>query len=136
MYGLYLNYNEYVSGGEIEDPSDRWSNRTPEHKDFNPRYLFLDRDLAGTFAHGLSDEEIFGEFEAGDIAYLLYVRYQTGDTFGYSTGNWHIIGAFKDLKEASKVEYKINNDEYEGYKPWTGYFERLESVEIDLILVR
>lgn len=142
MSSLYLNYKEWVTGGEILDPDDRWSDRSPEHKDFQPLYLFLDRDNAGTFAHGLTEDEIYGDFESGDTAHLVYVSYQTGDTFGYSTGNWYIIGAFKDPKEAARVANEIDSnpnegaDEYILYRCWNGYFERYEGVTVTPVLVR
>lgn len=138
MYDLYLTYNEYRSGGDIEDPSDRWSNREPEHIDFSPKALFMERP-EDIFAHGLSDEEIYikdENLEFGKNVFLVVVRYQTGDTFGYSTGNWHIVGVFDDPEKAKETKKQINDDLYNGYKPWDGYFEHLEDVEVHLMFLQ
>ena len=65
----------------------------------------------------------------------MVVTYQDGDTFGYSTGNVHIEGAYKDSDEADKVLKSIKENEYKGYMPWAGHFESLEHVEIHVFTV-
>src|SRR5574342_1351554 len=135
-YPLYLTYQEWREGGDIIDPSDRWSDREPEHINFVPTGLLVERNNAGIFPQGLMEDEVFGEFSRGDIGYTVIVRYETGDTFGYSTGNWYLVGVYKNLDEAFEIKEKIQNATYEGYKPWIGYFERFESVEIHTLAVQ
>jgi len=94
--------------------------------------------------------------------YLLYVLYQTGDSFGYDTGNIEFAGLYKNYDLASKnrdlIEehnrknkddyglgweskfqitlYHTNTKTYQIHVPWTGYFERLESVEIQAVFLK
>jgi hypothetical protein len=75
----------------------------------------------------------------GDIPeqmHCVWVKYSEGDTFGSSSGNGQIVGLFKDIDKAHALAKSIANDSYRpttGYKRWGGYFECLESVEINLI---
>lgn len=57
----------------------------------------------------------------------------TGNTFGQTHGAWHIVSACESYKEAEEVMDSINNNTYEGYDPWKGYFEKLENVTIERI---
>lgn len=136
MYDLYMTYREYRSGGEALDPDDRWTSYSDEYIDFTPTGIFAGRENAGVFAHGLASDEVKGEFERGDIGYLLIVRYSTGDTFSHTNGYWTIIGFYKDAKEAVEIKDKINDGSYEGYKPWVGYFESLEDVELHTMVLQ
>lgn len=78
-----------------------------------------------------SDENIPEEM------YCVWVRYSDGDSFGRSTGNGRIVGLFKYEDLAHKLAQSIADDSYtpkgSGYKTWNGYFNRLESVEVNRI---
>jgi len=136
MHDLYLTYKEWRTGGEPINPDDRWTEYTEEYIDFAPLAIFSDREGADVFAHGLTDDEVKGEFDRGDIGHLLVVRYSTGDTFSHTNGYWTIIGFYKNAKEAVEIKDKINDGSYEGYKPWVGYFESLEDVELHTMVVQ
>jgi hypothetical protein len=136
MYDLYFTYDESSTGGEPINPEERWTDYTDANVYFAPRAIFANRDDSGMFAHGLVSEEIFGEFERGDIGHLLIVRYSTGDTFSHTNGYWKIIGFYKDAKEAIATRDKIEDDSYEGHKPWFGYFESLENIELHTLVVQ
>lgn len=136
MYDLYLTYTEYRTGGEPDDPSDRWTWHEPEYIDWHPTGIYAEREGAGMWGHGLHRDEIFGDFEKGDVGHLVVVRYTTGSTFGSQHGYWGIIGFYKNADDAVAVEKSIDDDTYEGYTYWKGYFERLEGVEIHTMVVQ
>lgn len=82
--------------------------------------------------------------------YLVYVTYETGDSFGSSKGNIEYIHLFKDENLAFDLCRKIQNEEKEftridfindaGDKIhthnnlWSGYFEELESVDVKEVI--
>jgi hypothetical protein len=89
----------------------------------------------------------------GELYYLLYAVYSTGDSFGHDPGNsiefiWlynkdqvHI--AQENLHRIEKSQRAENGQvsllgpdgktEYKIYAPWHGYFESLDFVEIEAI---
>lgn len=93
----------------------------------------------------------------GQDIHLVYARYGSGDSFGHHSGQLHIIAAFtdpdvakqtlerfedsknivsfingKDGYDDSSKYYAISNSQIcSEYVPWNGYFERLESLELD-----
>jgi hypothetical protein len=133
MTELYLTYNESRSGG-YPLSEERWSDREPEHIDFDVRRLYLDRDNARTWQ--IETLEVDFDVSLGDAVYLVIVRYTDGDTFGYRSGNWHIEGVYKTIEEADEVRSAINKETYtheqsnHGWLPWVGYFEHLENVDV------
>jgi len=99
--------------------------------------------LTGWDAQQLSDyDDIYGydEIEPGQNAYLLVVTYTTGGTFG-SHGAWTIPAVKADLQDAYTAQRLCHADNNQKrtnrmYRPWDGYFEHLESVDVTpLILV-
>lgn len=134
-YPLYLDYEERQYGGDIIDPSDHWSDREDAYVEFYPRRLLKNRNNAGVFPHGLMKDEVHGEFNINDPAFMIVVRYTTGDTFGRTCGYWHIEGVYTSRDFAEAIKRTIENGTYNGYNPWVGYFERLENVEIHAMVV-
>lgn len=63
-------------------------------------------------------------------AHLVVVRHKDGDTFGTSYGNVYIEGAYLKRREANQIARSIEDDTYEGYKAWSGFFMGLENVEV------
>lgn len=70
-----------------------------------------------------------------DEVYLVSVRFTDGDTFGRREGAWYLEGIYSTPEQAAEVEKAIREKTYEGYKPWEGYFETLQDVEIHKLLV-
>jgi hypothetical protein len=72
-----------------------------------------------------------------EAMHCVWVRYSDGDSFGRSTGNGQIVGLFKDEDAAHKLAKSISDNTYkpsgQGYKTWCGYFNDLESVEVEKI---
>ena len=80
------------------------------------------------------EERVLDSKNQPEEVYVVIVRYSTGSTFGHSDGRGHIVGVYESEEKAKEVSEKINTGKFKGkygYTPWTGYFERLEGVEID-----
>ncbi|KKL77081.1 hypothetical protein LCGC14_2038470 [marine sediment metagenome] len=89
------------------------------------------------------------DFNPEDIQhiYMVVVRYESGDSFGRSYGNWKIVGVYKNVEDAQEILDKINYDEKHRYdedykkeyekefRDWDGYFERFENVDIEVLHV-
>lgn len=80
----------------------------------------------------------------GDVVYAVVAGYSTGDTFGREGGQAKVVDFFQDPDEAERLfeAAKADNDyqfEFEGttyYRPWVGYFENLDTLEIWTCRVR
>lgn len=129
-YELWFKYNETRSGGGICEgqENDSWPSYEDEYIDFSPVGLYKERpDLV--YAHGLLSDEVNGEFERGDDAYLVIVRYGNGNTFSSSNGNWYLVGVYKTADEAHKAQKSVEDGTSKHKYVWTGYFESFESVD-------
>lgn len=78
-------------------------------------------------------DDIYGydEIPLGNAAFMVIVKYTTGDTFG-SHGAWTMPAVKADINDAYKALAKCNKpDDKNPYRrAWDGYFEHLESVEV------
>lgn len=79
------------------------------------------------------------DFVAGDTIYLVIAVWSTGDSFGHDEGACsEVFGAFKTNAEAedfarvlaSKEKITVEGSYYSLYRPWDGYFEHLNSIEV------
>ncbi len=132
-FQVYLFYEESESGGEVcEGDEDR---AFPDHEDLYREFTAKSLQLEP----GNWSEAIEVNFDPAKHShlYVVIVRYQSGDTFGVSHGNWQVIGACQKLKEAKKVARSIETGSYRRgrgkRKEWEGYFESLETVDIERI---
>lgn len=76
------------------------------------------------------------DISSGGIAYVLLVNFTTGGTFG-SHGAWVVAGVFASYEEANLCIKKAEGPQPdEGYRPWDGYFESLNSIKIVEMLVQ
>jgi len=126
---IYLYYNEDETGGNISEgyEDSEWPSHEPLYRSFH--VLGLSR----TIKKNDWIEQIEVDFDPKEVndVWVVIVRYQSGDSFGSSYGNWHIEGAYKAEGKAIFIKKSIENGTYKGwYKPWIGYFEGLESVEV------
>jgi len=130
-YSVFIHYEERTTGGERLDSEDRWSSRADEHTEW---------ELTGATLEPGDDwnrEEVVLEQEVhtGDPIWVVYVRYQTGGTFGTRYGAGAIVKAFLSLEEAQQCAESITQGTYKGYKCWEGYFERLEYVIVEELTI-
>jgi hypothetical protein len=95
------------------------------------------------------------EITPGEDAWVVWVEYSTGDSFGHGDCNGtEVVGIFrkedyhaaKSLKEqihrhaaADFASYRFETSDGQvfesGCAPWSGYFERLDEVHIDRVCV-
>ena len=121
---LFVDY-EQVDTDEAEDDSD--SRDTYIDVTFLNVYRAMGPDAPFFYSSAIVDRKTH---ESEEVC-LVVVRYTTGDTFGTTHGAWAIEGIYSTPTEADKVVQKIQQKTYSGYKPWEGYFERLEEVYIE-----
>ena len=105
------------------------------------------------------------DFKSGDEAYLVWFEYSTGDSFGNghcssveTTGLFHdkriaqeLVTAIEKFDGTERMdilnfEYASTNSFYfqtsdgqvfkYGFAPWTGYFETLELVHLEEVVIR
>jgi len=101
------------------------------------------------------------DFAPGDTAYLVWVVYSTGDSFGHHSGGGHeLVGLFRDRDTAEKLAADIEANAWaynrrggsrdagyhfvtpdgqefkSGYAPWKGYFESLDNARVDSVVIR
>ncbi|AVD99299.1 hypothetical protein SEA_BILLNYE_116 [Streptomyces phage BillNye] len=84
------------------------------------------------------------EAEPGDTVYAVIVRYSTGDTFGREEGLAICLDVFTDADKAEELakaarevdEFRMTVNGVEYYVSWVGYFEHLEDVVVEELVVR
>lgn len=126
---VYVDYKEIGSGREDRSTGDgKWDFEWSEERDIDVRDVWLNREMASTWCVETMSCE--GKVEPGDVLYLIVVRYSSGDTFGHGTGYYHFEKITKSAEEAVALRKSIEEGTHKGYKPWDGYFESLERVEM------
>lgn len=125
----------------------------------NERYgsWWADHDFtAPTEAYSIpkSSYRAFGyvgpELTPGDVLYVLYVLYSSGDSFGNSNrGNYEVLCINKDpskaaqnlnvvrkVKNPESVQLQLDNGETQSLYcgGWTGYFESVDELELVEVL--
>jgi len=139
---IFIEYKQHSYGGEPES-NEAYCSRSDEHTEVSFLGAHKDKDSIGAYCN-YTEVEVDFEPKKGDIVYFLVVRYQTGDTFGASYGNWETIGCYDNADQAVEIEKSIEvgtygkdeeKDDYCLYHTWEGYFESLESVDIEVFEV-
>ena len=131
-HSVYVRYSVTATGGGICEgqENDAWPNRDPENRSHEVIGIFTNEDNDGyNYSYNERADVTFAP-KSGDAVHLVLVIYETGDTFGYSTGNVSVVGVYETSKEAKEIAKSIRAGTYSGYKCWDGYFERLESIEV------
>jgi hypothetical protein len=87
------------------------------------------------------------EPKVGDIVYVLWVEYSSGNSFGRGVRNYtDMIHVFKDndkaweayrlLKDSEDHNYSVTYETDTGkqvpyYRPWLGYFDQLDEIHVE-----
>ena len=149
MTHLYLELGSYTVVTRDRDPSDRWSG-----EDTDTSWTILDICLGKPRSY--SGRQIPYDFDVsvGDTVYLLYSINSEGDSFSRHDGeHFEDILVFKTLEKAQAAKKvlegfdKSGNDQminlttesgeiYKFYPPWWGYFERLDTLDIETMTVK
>lgn len=122
---LYVEFVENRSGGEPEDPAERWTSYSDTYIDVKfVRFHRENKDNNWFDSVEVDDESLLRK----DKLYLGVVRYSTGDTFSHTIGAWHLVGVKASYEEAGKMLKEALKGN--GHKPWQGYFEDFSGTEI------
>lgn len=137
MQTLYLSYNESRSGGYPLD-DEPYSEREDEVIDITWLGVTLDKDSSGFLREELKCGD---RVKVGDKVYVVIVRYSDGDTFGTTSGCFHIMEGrvYKDRRLAEDQLRMANESRTRAdlnmWYPWHGYFAQFESAEIHEFVV-
>lgn len=125
---VYIEYTSGSEGGECLS-DERWSNRSDEHITLDVKRVYKTEPEHLFFKDSI---EVDPKVLESQFVYLVVVRYKTGDTFGSSYGNFHFysVRATKEEAEQDRMDINAPRGVKDSYRPWEGYFERLEEVEI------
>lgn len=126
---LVLEYSVHGYTTEKADIDDSWD-RDNTATDFSPEILRL-----GTKGNNWCVETFEVDFpvEVGNLLFLVVVRYDTGDSFGYNENDFCFIGVYKEKEEAQKVRESIEDGSHELSYKWTGHFEKYRNTEVYLM---
>jgi len=143
---LFVQYDEHCTH----------SHREPvEYGSWREDYDFRVKGVSLTSRDHWNEEKLgcTVDVKAGDVVFVLYMTYDTGDSFGRATGKGEIIWVFKDpvLAMVAKAKWEAENDkrdpefsiEFEvdgGTKvkqsnPAAGYFENVGYVDVQTFMV-
>lgn len=133
---IYLDYDEHRSGGGIcaDDVGNDYPNHYDEHISFTPRALYWKREALSSWL--CETIEVPSGVLLTTTAFLVIVRYASGNTFGRSYGRWAIDGIYAEPMAAADIARKISYDGNShgnlgrGYTPWKGYFDRFTSADV------
>jgi len=149
MTHLYLELDSYTEVTRERDYSDDYSGEDT-YTDWTIQGIYLGKPL------GTSGRQIPYDFDVsvGDTVYLLYSINSEGDSFSRNDGeHFEDILVFKTLEKAQAAKKvlegfdKSGNDQminlttesgetYKFYPPWWGYFERLDTLDIETMSVK
>lgn len=125
---VYIEYDSHQSGGEPES-DEEWSCHSDTVITVNFKRLHREPP-ANRFFYDSIDLPHDGMLKM-DHLWLAVIRYSSGDTFGHSTGHWHIVGIAPTYEIAQlMIDEEIKPSTPGKYKCWEGYFESLEDTEI------
>lgn len=138
MSQIYLHYSSKTDKQIKQYSDDRYDYSWDSSTDFEPLGLYTDN---GPWQETVDLEDVDNPKDFIDKFFTLIVaRYSTGDTFGHGTGHWTIVDCFPEdaARERETLKY-LNMDKKnkalpkkykDMYRPWDGYFERLEGFEV------
>lgn len=126
-----------------------------EYGDWRENYNFGVEGVSLTSRNRYGEEKLgcLVDVKAGDVVFVLYMTYDTGDTFGTAKGQGEIIWVFKDANLAMKAkdlwtkendkrdpEFSIEFEVDGGQKvkqcnPAAGYFENVGYIDVATFLV-
>jgi hypothetical protein len=129
MNKLYYTYSErYETIHDDYGKDGPYTGRREDRLDWTLNCLFINQDIARKTPY--YDSVDFAGSLKKDL-YCVIVRYTTGGTFGQTSGKGTVAAVTETKEEAKKIKASIEGNTWIGYCPWDGYFEHLETVEIE-----
>lgn len=149
----WLTYSYYEEGGQVRagDENEDWPNYEDTIR-YNSDFVIHRTEPCGRFISGKEREYmVLPDLTplSNNRAFLVYALYSDGGTFGSTRGYVSVLGVFGTAVEACAYAERSRrgdsvpvSDWYAGadpkdlsMRPWSGYFARLESVEVEEVLV-
>lgn len=130
----------------------RWADR---NDDWDRDDTYTDHTINGislSQGNSFSYESMMACFRPtpGEVYYLVYANYDTGDTFGRDQGNIDFVDLYTDEtlawdmarmleREAKEGQWVYNvtmqnGNTYKYYAPYVGYFDNLNYVRVEAVL--
>lgn len=120
MEKLYLKYEESSHGGQLyPDEPEEWGNHKPEYVYWRPIALTKNKP-SGIFCETIELDKI------QEKHYLVVVRYETGNSFGTSHGNYTIIKLCDNYEYASRIKEYIQYDNEVYYANENQFSEKIK----------
>lgn len=129
---VYLTYYEHHTGGEVcaGQEGEKWADHEDEVIDWGLNRLCASMPVGEPSIKPQEEEPI-----VQDTAWVVFVRYTTGCTFGRITGCGHVVAVVASKWRAEDIASQVRDGRYRGYKPWEGYFESFELCDIKEMVV-
>ncbi len=142
---LWGEYSYQSEPGEDTDEPYSW--RGVETTEINDVEAVYSKGEGNPYRGMIRPGAFSCEAKPGDTVYAVIVRYSTGDTFGREEGLAICVDVFTDEAKADALaevirdhgsdgEFRINHEGVEYYCSWVGYFESLEDVLVETLVVR
>lgn len=127
MTKIYLEMTGHTHVTRDGDPDDRW-----DGDDTSTDWSFGEVSLSHDNSYWRESFETNFDVKPGDPIVLVVAVWSTGDSFHRADGEYaEVFGAFKTREEATAYAAKLRgNEDIDVYRPWLGYFESLDEVEV------
>jgi len=129
MTTIYFPYTESHEGGDICEGYDE-DDPFPCHETMYTYRTYRGAAYLKPSTMWFDQVDSEHKFSLGDTVYLVDVTYSSGSTFGQEEGYHSLVSIHREEWEADLVAAQIRGGDYDGYKPWVGYFEGLISVDV------
>lgn len=140
LVGLRLDRDCYYEQTRDPDPDDRWDRGNTSTSHYIQGISIVDTEVSDFNLENI---------KVGDVVYVIYAIYSTGDSFGndtcggfeviimnsnsdIATKNYDIIVKNQNNRDRGTVELTLDNGNIMSYyPPWNGYFENLEDLRLE-----
>jgi hypothetical protein len=121
----YLKFNVEVNTWLTREPdeTDQWDNGSSDGQVTVTECRLATFDTYNALPVSFS-------VKRGDIVWLVWAQYSTGDSFGSYGGQYELCGAFASEADAGKEAARLTSvTDYS--VPWNGYFESLDFIKVE-----
>ncbi|MHC4454218.1 MAG: hypothetical protein ACYSWS_05930 [Planctomycetota bacterium] len=147
MTDVYVVLDSYHSEDPYDNPDESEWYRPNTYTSHSVKGISLDRP---TYGSGYQYESLTVDFDIdiNKAYYLVYATYSTGDSFGYDEGKgFEGIALYEDKIKAEECRVAHENNSGKKtfllengikapvYRPWDGYFERLDYLGVEIVRV-
>jgi hypothetical protein len=121
-----VRVHEYVT--REANPDDEWDNGSTDASVNIGSAALVERDSYDCLP---TDEEL----KVGDVVFLVWAKYGTGDSFGSYGGKYELLDVTKDSAKATE-RAKFHRARTDYGAPWIGYFEWLDDIYVEAFTLK